>query len=342
MVQFRKTRIVCVSDTHGYSPAESGFNLPSGDVLIHAGDLSNRGTRSELERTFRWIEEADYEVKIVVAGNHDVSLDAEFYAEHGSHFHGDAAAQATNASSIDLVKKFEDTSTSSIFLNHESAVIKLRRPDGPHTAFKVFGSPYSRFSGLWAFGYSSSSEDGDRLWGQIPPDTDILVTHTPPLGLCDRQPGEATSTDTPKSGGGMYGCKQLLHALGEVRPVLAVCGHVHEGRGYQRVMWNRDDDGSASPMTTYVEPLPPANSKKQNLIDLTGKKQRALENMSSYAARPDLLRGSDARANRRLRKETCITNAAIMARSWPYTGGKAFNRPIVVDINLPVWDDASV
>jgi predicted phosphodiesterase len=68
MVQYRKTRIVCVSDTHGYSPAESGFSLPSGDVLIHAGDLSNRGTRSELERTFRWIEEADYEVKIVVAG----------------------------------------------------------------------------------------------------------------------------------------------------------------------------------------------------------------------------------------------------------------------------------
>lgn len=68
MVQIRKTRIVCVSDTHGYSPAESGFSLPSGDVLIHAGDLSNTGTRSELERTFRWIEEANYEVKIMVAG----------------------------------------------------------------------------------------------------------------------------------------------------------------------------------------------------------------------------------------------------------------------------------
>lgn len=68
MVQYRRTRIVCVSDTHGYTPAESGFSLPSGDILIHAGDLSNRGTRSELERTFGWIEEADYEVKIVVAG----------------------------------------------------------------------------------------------------------------------------------------------------------------------------------------------------------------------------------------------------------------------------------
>lgn len=220
-------------------------------------------------------------------------------------------------------------------------MIKLRRPDGPHTTFKVFGSPYSRFSGLWAFGYSSSSEDGHRLWSQIPPDTDILVTHTPPLGLCDRQPGEATSTDPPKSGGGMYGCKQLLHAMADVRPMLAVCGHVHEGRGYQRVMWNEDDGESPSPMTTDVEPLPPVGSKKQNLIDLTGKKQRALESMSSYVTQPDSA-GSDVHANRRLRKETCIVNAAIMARSWPYTGGKTFNRPIVVDINLPVWGDASV
>lgn len=57
-----------MSDTHGYNPAESGFSLPCGDVLIHAGDLSNRGTKSELKRTFKWIEEADYEVKIVIAG----------------------------------------------------------------------------------------------------------------------------------------------------------------------------------------------------------------------------------------------------------------------------------
>lgn len=273
-----------------------------------------------------------------------MSLDPDFYAEHGSHFHGDAAAREENATSIDLVKQFRyrlSTSTSIIFLNHESTIIKLTRPDGPHTMFKVFGSPYSRFSGLWAFGYSSSPEDGGRLWSQIPLDIDILVTHTPPLGLCDRQPDEDTSSDTPNSGGGMYGCKQLLHTMGEIRPMLAVCGHVHEGRGYQRVMWNEDDDGSASPMITDIEPLPPVSSKKQILIDLTGKKQRALMNMSVYATEPDSA-GSDFHANRRLRKETCIVNAAIMARSWPYRGGKAFNRPIVVDINLPVWDDASV
>ena len=64
----RKTRFVCVSDTHGYTPSEAGFKLPPGDVLIHAGDLTNQGSKSELQKTIDWISKADYEVKIIVGG----------------------------------------------------------------------------------------------------------------------------------------------------------------------------------------------------------------------------------------------------------------------------------
>jgi 3',5'-cyclic AMP phosphodiesterase CpdA len=64
----RKTRFVCVSDTHGYTPSEAGFKLPAGDVLIHAGDLTNNGSMSELRRTMDWISKADFEIKILVAG----------------------------------------------------------------------------------------------------------------------------------------------------------------------------------------------------------------------------------------------------------------------------------
>lgn len=71
-----RTRIVCVSDTHGYTPQQAGFKLPKGDVLIHAGDLSNQGGLSELQRTIGWIENSDFEVKIVIAGlqNHIIVL----------------------------------------------------------------------------------------------------------------------------------------------------------------------------------------------------------------------------------------------------------------------------
>lgn len=64
----RKTRFVCVSDTHGYTPSEAGFKLPAGDVLIHAGDLTNTGSTNELRKTMDWISRADFETKIVVAG----------------------------------------------------------------------------------------------------------------------------------------------------------------------------------------------------------------------------------------------------------------------------------
>lgn len=64
----RKTRFVCVSDTHGYTPAEAGFKLPAGDVLIHAGDLTNQGSITELRKTINWVAAADFEVKIVICG----------------------------------------------------------------------------------------------------------------------------------------------------------------------------------------------------------------------------------------------------------------------------------
>ena len=66
-----KLRIVCVSDTHGHAPGE-GYTLPKGDVLIHAGDLTNQGSYSELEKAAGWLEKAakDFKAVIVVAGQH--------------------------------------------------------------------------------------------------------------------------------------------------------------------------------------------------------------------------------------------------------------------------------
>ena len=70
----RRVRFVCVSDTHNASPLDGAFKLPKGDVLIHAGDLTNQGTLSELMRSVDWIERSDFQVKIVVAGIGSKSL----------------------------------------------------------------------------------------------------------------------------------------------------------------------------------------------------------------------------------------------------------------------------
>jgi len=73
MEEIRKIRFVCVADTHNASPADGAFKLPKGDVLVHAGDLTTQGTFDELKKTLDWIEQADFEVKLVVAGGRSIS-----------------------------------------------------------------------------------------------------------------------------------------------------------------------------------------------------------------------------------------------------------------------------
>lgn len=63
VIETRKTRFVCISDTHN-----STFKLPAGDVLVHAGDLTKQGTLGELRKTIEWIEKSNFEIKILVAG----------------------------------------------------------------------------------------------------------------------------------------------------------------------------------------------------------------------------------------------------------------------------------
>lgn len=257
-----------------------------------------------------------------------MTLDVPFYAENGSRFHGQTLENVS-----ECVKLVKTQFPSVIFLEHSSTLVKLTAPAGPRTMFKVFGSPYSRFRGSWAFGYTSAKE-GERLWGQIPLDVDIVVTHSPPAGHCD---GHQSSKDDAK----VFGCDQLLHALERVRPMLAICGHVHAGRGYARVSWDpsHDEEAVASRPVT-VGSLPSIGSKKQSLVDLTGRRHRALENTSytniAMCGDSAATRSHDVQA---ARKETCIVNAAIMATSWPHKGGKQFHNPILVDLNLPVWDD---
>jgi len=65
-------RLVCISDTHGaHNQLRGFFELPPGDVLIHAGDLTNDGTIDEAESFGMWLAQQPYKHKVVVAGNHD-------------------------------------------------------------------------------------------------------------------------------------------------------------------------------------------------------------------------------------------------------------------------------
>jgi Icc-related predicted phosphoesterase len=66
--------------------------------------------------------------------------------------------------------------------------------------------------------------DGDRppvIYGRIPDDTEILITHTPPCGTLDK---------TTK--GKYAGCQTLSSRLNDLKDCrLHVFGHIHEAAG---------------------------------------------------------------------------------------------------------------
>ena len=190
--------VVCVSDTHNSQP-----KLPDGDVLIHAGDLTQSGSLQELQAAVGWLRAQPHPVKIVVAGNHDRLLDPSCDDQSRT---GSAAAERAAIDWGDV-----------IYL--ENAATTVTCANGRQ--LRVYGSPRSPRFGNWAFQYTR----GEDVWAEtIPRDTDVLVTHGPPRAHLDLL---------------RLGCEHLLRELWRVRPRLHVFGHVHEGAGTE---WLRFDE----------------------------------------------------------------------------------------------------
>jgi hypothetical protein len=75
-------RFVCISDTHGQH--RSIRHLPPGDVLLHAGDITNVGELQQLQDFSAWLSEQPHKHKVVIAGNHDVTLDRAHYSQEAN------------------------------------------------------------------------------------------------------------------------------------------------------------------------------------------------------------------------------------------------------------------
>lgn len=85
-----KTRLCMISDTHTHAPLPESRTgsayrepLPKADIFLHAGDITMIGRVEEYEKMIDVLTKAEAELKIVIAGNHDITLDEEFYQESG-------------------------------------------------------------------------------------------------------------------------------------------------------------------------------------------------------------------------------------------------------------------
>jgi len=61
--------------------------LPTADVLLHCGDLTMIGHVHEYEKTLGMLGDIKADLKLVIAGNHDISLDENYYQRKGAYMH---------------------------------------------------------------------------------------------------------------------------------------------------------------------------------------------------------------------------------------------------------------
>ena len=141
-------RIVCLSDTHGHC---GSIKVPPGDVLIHAGDLTNTASEEELREALVWLGRLPHAHKVFIAGNHDWLFERD----------PQGAASLIPAG----VHYLEDSGCE---------IARLR----------FWGSPVQP----WFLGMAFNRERGADIahhWARIPAGTDVLVTHGPPFRHLD-------------------------------------------------------------------------------------------------------------------------------------------------------------
>lgn len=202
-VQPDALRFVCISDTHTFT-SRMRHPIPPGDVLVHAGDFTRRGLISEIDEFNYFLGTLPHRHKLVVAGNHELSLDVVT----SKYLHSGGRSDHLLHEAVQQAKR---RLTNCVYLQDTQVSI---------SGIKVFGSPWQPRFMDWAFNLPRGRALLD-IWSRVPDDTDVLVTHTPPVGH-----GDICLY------GGHVGCVELLTEVQKrIKPRYHIFGHIHEGYG---------------------------------------------------------------------------------------------------------------
>ena len=185
--------ITTISDTHGQ---HTKIDVGTGDLIIHAGDATPMGKMEDIEEFLRWYGDLDFDKKILIAGNHDWDFEK-------------------------LPKYCEE-------LCKNYGVTLLNDSGTKYKGLYIWGSPVQPEFFNWAFNRSRSEAAATKKhpfighhWDKIPKNTDILITHGPAGGMLDKTKHDRINA----------GCGLLRLKIQEIKPVIHICGHIHEGRG---------------------------------------------------------------------------------------------------------------
>lgn len=186
-------KIVIISDTHN---KHNLITIPECDILIHCGDATNRGEEREL-RPFisEWLAEQPARHKLFIPGNHDFDIEYNYK----------------------FWKNYCDE-WGILLLHNEGAVV-----DG----LKVYGTADQPIFFDWAFNKSFTQRECS--FSNIPEGLDILITHSPPLGVLDMV---HYASGEPKMA---VGCPILWKHVVRTAPKIHCFGHIHSSYGYKEI-----------------------------------------------------------------------------------------------------------
>lgn len=316
-----KTRLLIISDTHTAELASSKKTdqpfrepPPACDVLLHCGDLTGTGKIEEYRTTLSMLHSIPAELKLVIAGNHDLSLDREWWLNNprGRHI---ADCGHRPDSDYDTARELwtgeEAREAGVTFLDEGTHSFTLKSG----AKFTVYASPYQPDFWNWSFPYEHHQDrwnppemakpEGVENIAKNPvpnfPDVDVVMTHGPPFQVLDK-----TYTGAP------VGCPHLLRAMARARPKIHCFGHIHEGWGVTLGTWNDKTEGAdKGEVFEFVEDvrfdLEKAKVERGVFVDASEGGEHAVEEG----------------------KSTLFVNAAI--KDVEYNTSQA---PVVVDVDL--------
>lgn len=223
-------KVTVTSDLHGYLPEIT----EEFDLLLICGDIcpvQNHNVHFQeewLNGTFAtWIKNLPYKDMmsrvVCIAGNHDIFLER-------------AKKSKVEEFRINCGEQF-------VYLKNEEYNFEYLSDKGIET-LKIFGTPYCKVFGNWAF----MREDLRKYYDKIPEDIDILISHDA------ADINELGVIHEGWSVGVNAGNKILAEYIRKINPKYYFCGHIHSGNhNFEEV------DGikcaNVSLMTERYEPL---------------------------------------------------------------------------------------
>lgn len=200
------TRFLVLSDTHG-NQLKHRFTSKV-DVGIHCGDITDESKLEEYETAITMLKEIDAPLKLIIAGNHDFTIDDNVFQTHIREFmsrfdSNDQRLLEENRKSLEDTYsnvggararlEAHDARQAGIVLLDEG-IHHFDLENGAHLT--VYASPYtaSKSEG-WGFRYDPDQQDHE--WN-ISEGIDLVMTHSPPRGVLDYTNGR-TRAGIPSS-----------------------------------------------------------------------------------------------------------------------------------------------